>query len=83
MIDPKIIDDISKKLSNSVPSGLASLQEDVKRNLETGVEAALSRMKLVSREEFDIQAAVLARTRAKLEALEARIEELEKQVSDS
>lgn len=77
MIDPKIIDDISKKMAGSMPSGLFSLQDDMKRNLHSAIEMALRNMNLVSREEFDIQTAVLGRTRNKLEALEKRVAELE------
>jgi len=77
MIDPKIIDDISKKVADGMPSGLLSLQDDFKRNAKKMIEASLRKMDLVSREDFDIQTAVLQRTRAKLEALEARVAELE------
>lgn len=78
MIDAKVFDDISQRLAGSMPSGLQFLQDDLKKNIRSAVEASLSHLNLVTREEFDVQARVLARTRAKLEALEKQIAELEK-----
>ena len=78
MLDPKILDDISSKLSSTLPKGIQALQNDVQNNLRSGLESALGRLNLVTREEFDIQTAVLERTRSKVEALEARVRELEK-----
>jgi len=77
MIDPKILDDLSKRMADAFPLNLSLLSDDLRRNLRASLEAALGRMELVTREEFDIQAAVLARTRGKLERLEARVAELE------
>ena len=82
MMDPKHLDDLAQRLADSVPSGLRILQDDVKRNLRATLEAGLARLDLVTREEFDVQAAVLARTREKLEALQGQIIELEQQVKD-
>ncbi len=78
MIDPKILDDISSKVSQNLPKGLQAMQNDLQHNLRSGLESALAKLNLVTREEFDVQAAVLARTRAKLEALEKQVAELEK-----
>jgi hypothetical protein len=60
-----------------MPKGIQMLQEDINRNLRASLEAGLARLDLVTREEFDVQSAVLARSREKLAALEARIAELE------
>ena len=78
MIDAKVFDDISRRIAGNMPSGLQFLQDDLKKNIRSAVEASLSHLNLVTREEFDVQTKVLARTRAKLEALEKQIEELEK-----
>ena len=78
MIDPKILDDISSRVSSSLPQGLQALQSDLQHNLRTGLESALSKLNLVTREEFDVQQAVLMRTRTKVEALEKQVAELEK-----
>jgi hypothetical protein len=77
MIDTKTLDDLAGRLANSLPAGLQLLQDDLKKNLRANLEAALARLDLVTREEFDVQAAVLARTREKLTSLEARVKELE------
>ena len=83
MIDPKRIDDLAKKIADSVPSGLQSMQNDLQKNFQSILAAGLSRLDLVTREEFDIQAAVLARTREKLELLERQIAELEQRLDQS
>ncbi len=79
MLDPKIFDDISKRVAGSIPPGMQSLQDDLQRNLHTALEAALGKLNLVTRDEFDIQQAVLQRTRQKLEQLEEQLQVLEKQ----
>lgn len=80
MFDPKFIDDLSQRLHASLPEGMRVLQQDVERNLRAAVQAALGRLDLVTREEFEVQAKVLARTRAQLDALSRRIAVLEAQV---
>ena len=77
MIDSKVFDDISKRIADNIPTGIQMLQDDLKQNIRSSVEAGLSHLNLVTREEFDVQAKVLARTRAKLEALEKQVAELE------
>ena len=79
MLDPKIFDDISKRVAGSIPPGMQSLQDDLQRNLHTAMEAALGKLNLVTRDEFDIQMAVLQRTRQKLEQLEEQLQALEMQ----
>ena len=78
MIDAKFLDDLSHRLVGDLPAGLQILQADLSRNLRAGLEAALGRLDLVTREEFDAQIAVLQRTRAKLEALERQVAALER-----
>ncbi len=82
MIDTKILDDLAQRLAKTVPTGLQVLQDDLKHNLRAGLEAGLSHLDLVTREEFDVQAAVLARTREKLEALEQQVAEMERQKAE-
>ena len=81
MIDPKLLDDLAKRVAGGVPTGLQLLQEDAEKNIRAAVEAGLSHLDLVTREEFDIQSAVLMRTREKLESLEREIAELEKELA--
>ncbi len=77
MLDPKQFDDLFQRLSSAMPKGIQVLQEDINRNLRASLESGLARLDLVTREEFDVQSAVLARTRAKLAALEAQVKALE------
>jgi ubiquinone biosynthesis accessory factor UbiK len=60
--------------------GQADLPQDIERNLRALMQAALAKMDLVTRDEFDAQAAVLARTRAKLDQLEVQLIDLAKQL---
>jgi ubiquinone biosynthesis accessory factor UbiK len=77
MLDPKQLDDLAQRLAVSLPKGVQTLRDDLARSLRASLEAGLTRLDLVSREEFDVQSAVLARTREKLGRLEARVAELE------
>ena len=77
MIDPKLFDDFSKRMADSMPRGFQALQEDMQRNARAALEATLGKLNLVTREEFEVQQAVLARTREKLKTLEARVAALE------
>jgi len=83
MLDPKLFDDISRRVSEGMPKGFQSLQDDFERNLRAALEATLRKMNLVSRDEFEIQQAVLARTREKLEVLEKRVTTLESRGTDN
>lgn len=70
MIDFAHIDDLAQRLSRLVPAGLDASREELAANFRSVLTAALSRLDLVTREEFEVQRAVLAATRAKLDALE-------------
>jgi len=72
------IDDLARQLADAVPRNLKALSDDLERNFKALLQSGLAKMDLVTREEFDLQVAVLERTRAKLEALEARLAELER-----
>lgn len=78
---PKL-DELARKLAETVPGNIKSMGEDMERNFKSMLQSALARMDLVTREEFDVQLAVLARTREKLEALEARLAALEENAPD-
>ena len=77
MINPKVIDDLARRLSNAVPTGMREAQQDVEKNFRAVLQNTLAKLDLVTREEFDVQTRVLARTREKLEALEKTMAELE------
>ncbi len=80
MDKPNQIDDLAKKLAGFLPSSMQNLHADIEKNMRSGLESGLKKMNLVSREEFDIQSAVLLRTREKLEALEKTVSKLEKEM---
>jgi len=80
--DRPTLDELAKQLVDSVPGNLKSMGEDMERNFKSLLQSALSRLDLVTREELDVQMAVLSRTREKLEALETRLTELESSSTD-
>ena len=71
------LDDLARRLADSVPESVRRFGRDLEGNFKAVLQAQLSRLDLVSRQEFDVQAALLARTQATLTALEARLKELE------
>lgn len=75
-----IIEDLSRSISDAMPENIRRLQGDLEDNVRYAVQSALQRMDLVTREQFDVQSKVLARTREKLEALEKRVDELEQKL---
>ncbi len=75
MLDPKTLEDIGNKVSTLLANSPA---KDLEKNAKAVVSGLLAKLDLVTREEFDIQSQVLARTREKLKDLEARVEALEK-----
>ena len=77
MIDNQTINRLSEQINALLPQGLQQVKEDFDARLKTLLQQQLSRYEMVSREEFDIQARVLARTREKLEVIETRLKELE------
>ncbi len=80
-MDPFRIDEIVRRLLDSVPPALRSMQQDLESSFRAVLRGTLGRLDLVTRDEFDTQTKVLERTRAKAEALEARVAELEKALS--
>jgi BMFP domain-containing protein YqiC len=76
-MDNSSIDRLASSLLEALPQELGSLKADAETNFRAALAGGLRKMDLVTREEFDVQRAVLERTRAKLEALEARLASLE------
>ena len=71
------LDTLAKRLSSLIPEPIQATQKDIESNLRSGLESGLRKMNLVTREEFDVQTAVLLRTREKLEELEKRVSAFE------
>lgn len=77
MIDARTVDELARRLTELVPAGLSSAGAEVADNIKDALRAGLRKLDLVTREEFDVQRSVLLRTREKVEALEARVAQLE------
>ena len=71
----RIIEDVVRRVHEAIP--MEAVGEDLRRNLAEMVGAALARMDLVTREEFEAEVAVLEHAKQRIEALEARVEALE------
>ena len=82
MIDLSQIDDLARRLSGLVPPALREGREEMQDNFKAALQAGLNKLDLVTREEFDVQRAVLARTRSQLDELRALVEQLEARLSE-
>jgi len=80
MFDPKAIDDIASRLAGAIPPGLNNLKEDLEKTFHAILQGALGKLDLVTREEFEVQKLVLAKSRSKLEDMEKRVTEMEQNV---
>ena len=78
MIDLNHIDALARRLSELVPPGLRESREELQATFKSALQAGLTKLDLVAREEFEVQRAVLLRTREKLDALEQAVATLEK-----
>lgn len=81
MIDPKAIDDLAKRFVEALPPGFRQFQADMEKNFHAALQTTFAKLELVTREEFEVQQSVLARTRAKLEELEKQLTNLEIKVA--
>lgn len=82
MINPNKIEEMARTIQAALPPGLKSVGEEVDKKVKQVIQAQLMKLDLVSREEFDVQTKVLLRTREKLQALEEKLQQLEKQLAD-
>lgn len=78
MIDARIFDDLADTMAKLLPPGVSELKGDFERNAKSAIQQSLGKLDLVTREEFDVQMAVLQKTLLRLEALESRLAEIEK-----
>lgn len=76
----QIVNRVSEQLSQILPPGVRQLRGDIEENIKVVLREALARMELVTREEFDVQSALLSRTRSRLEAVEKELKALEQRV---
>ena len=70
------LEELSKRISSLIPGDVKHMQDDIENNIRSLLQSSLAKMNLVTREEFDVQSAVLLRTREKLEQLEKQLEQL-------
>ena len=76
-MDPRLIDDLSKRLSRSLPENLKHLQDDLKQNFRSSLEAGLSKLNLVTREEFEVQQLILQKCQKQIKKLKAALAEIQ------
>ncbi|WP_058836222.1 ubiquinone biosynthesis accessory factor UbiK [Luteimonas abyssi] len=81
MIDLNHIDDLARRLSGLVPPSLRESRDEMQENFRAVLQSGLGKLDLVTREEFDVQRAVLLRTREKLDALEQAVQWLEAELA--
>jgi BMFP domain-containing protein YqiC len=79
--DPRSLDELARKLAESVPPQLKAVKQDLEANFKSVLQAGLARLDLVTRQEFDVQTGVLHRTREKLSAMEQRLAALEAELA--
>lgn len=70
------LEELTKRISSLIPAEVKHVQDDVEKNVRSLLQTTLAKMDLVTREEFEVQSAVLQRTREKLEQLEKQLEQL-------
>jgi len=71
------LDDLARRLAEAVPPSMRNLGRDLEANFKAVLQAQLAKLDLVSRNEFDVQAALLARTQAALASMEQRLKDIE------
>ncbi len=79
MENPRL-DEIARKLFEALPESARTLRQEIEDHFRTVLQSSLAKLELTTRAEFDVQARVLERTRARLEQLEARVAQLEERV---
>jgi ubiquinone biosynthesis accessory factor UbiK len=82
MKKPDFLHELNKKLCDALPSSLQAMKKDIEKNFHSVLQNTFNKLDLVTREEFDAQTKVLARTRKKIETLEAEVNRLEKEIKD-
>ena len=80
-INAESLDELARKLADSVPESVRAFGRDLEGNFKAVLQAQLARLDLVTRQEFDVQSAILQRTQSKLTELEARLKDLESKLA--
>ena len=74
---------VGSRIENVLPAGLSGARKELHNNIKSILSESLSKLDVVSREDFEIQQAVLLNTRTRLEALEEKLQRLEEQVQNN
>ena len=77
------LDELARRLAESIPESVKTFGRDIEGNFKAVLQAQLAKLDLVTRQEFDVQSAILQRTQAKLAELETRVKELEAKLTPS
>jgi hypothetical protein len=77
MFAPKQLDELVQKLSAALPQSIKNIEHEIQQQFKDILQAAFAHLNLVTREEFDVQVKVLARTREKIDALQKHVDELQ------
>ena len=77
LFDAKKLDEFVRRLGEQLPDSVEGARDEIEKKLRAGVEPILEKMNLVSREEYDVQVALLERLRQKVGMLERRLADLE------
>ncbi|MDQ7049975.1 MAG: accessory factor UbiK family protein [Enterobacterales bacterium] len=77
MLDSSKIEELADKFSQSIPAGAKNFQQDIEKNFKQVLQSLVTKMDLVTREEFDVQTKVLQRTREKIDQLEKQMAQME------
>jgi ubiquinone biosynthesis accessory factor UbiK len=80
-LDSTGLDDLARRLADSVPESVRAFGRDMEGNFKAVLQAQLGKLNLVTRQDFDVQAAILERTTSQLTALEARLKDIEAKLS--
>jgi ubiquinone biosynthesis accessory factor UbiK len=83
MLPPPNLDRLARRIAQALPDNPGSIRAELEQTVHALLQAGIEKMQLVSREEFEVQRLIQARTREKLESLEARVAELERLLSQS
>ena len=76
MFPPHHLEDLARTLVSALPTSLQNLESEMQQQFKDILQATFARLDLVTREEFDVQVKVLARTREKIDALQMQVDTL-------
>lgn len=78
-LDPQHLDDLARRLDALIPESMHETRAEARKTIKAGIESLLQRLDVVTREEFDVQAKLLAKTRQRLQVLQERLDALERE----